>query len=389
MPGIIVENISKRYDAVTALTDISITVDNGEFMVMLGPSGCGKTTLLRCIAGLEQPHTGTVHLGQRCVYSAFAGIDVPPRERRIGMVFQNFALYPHMTVAENVSFGLRIRHVNKKQAEAIVREAIRVVDLEGFEKRRPRHLSGGQQQRVALARAIAANPEYLLFDEPLSNLDPKLRGMLCAQLKRIHRAIGATSVYVTHDQAEAMVLADRIAVLQNGRIAQIGSGKRIYRFPETAYVAEFTGNPKTNILKGEIRRGEDDVFFIPDADPYCVIPVTDELASLDGRYITLHVRPEDVEVVRKPTAEEGHLSVLAVDEGASGFGHLRLGDQLAQVLARTGPGKRLNVSRGQIVGVRFARGNVYEPESGEIIGSFGYGPEELGRLDESRWALQL
>jgi multiple sugar transport system ATP-binding protein len=289
------------------------------------------------------------------------------------MIFQSYALYPHMTVFQNVAFGLKVRRVEREEMNARVREALEVVELTGFENRRPKQLSGGQQQRVAVARTIAANPEILLYDEPLSNLDPELRVSVRAHLKQIHRRIGATSLFVTHDQQEAMILADRMAVMDRGVIAQIGHPQHIYTYPATAFVAEFTGDPKTNLIRGEVHVAEGRPLLVPERDPYCFIPLGKEALDMRGREVIFHVRPEDLELTATPTEDEGSLAVMAVmQEGARTYAHLRFGEGSGQLIARDGAGGFPGVSRGTRVGLRFRRGNIFDPETGQLAASFGH-----------------
>ena len=374
MAGIVLEGLSKWYGPVPASGDVSLSVDEGEFLVVLGPSGCGKTTTLRCLAGVEEPETGEIYVGDRCLFSQQRGLSVPAKDRNIGMVFQNYALYPHMTVSRNIEFGLKTRRVPKDIIRRRVREAIGLVGLEGLEERRPRELSGGQQQRVAVARTIAAQPDTLLFDEPLSNLDPELRVSLRPQLRHLHRKLGATSIYVTHDQLEAMVLADRIAVMENGRITQIAGGNDLYNFPATISVAEFTGNPKTNLIHGEVHRSEEQTWLIPDQDPYCIIALDKECRDFSGQKVVFHVRPEELELIETPEEEEGRLRVLAVmQEGADTLVHLHLGDRNEQLIAKSHFNRFESLKTGDWVGLRFHRGNIYSTETSLLVRSFGYG----------------
>jgi ABC-type sugar transport system ATPase subunit len=370
--GIQLENLYKNYGAVAALRDIDLSIAEGEFFVLLGPSGCGKTTLLRAVAGVASADSGLISLGGETVFSSEAGVDTPPKERGVGMVFQNYALYPHMTVEKNVAFGLKMRKTARAEIKGRVSEALRLVGLEGFESRLPRQLSGGQQQRVAVARTIVTGPRFLLFDEPLSSLDPMLRVNLRSELLKVHRAIGATSLYVTHDQTEAMVLADRIGVLDKGRLVQVDTAGNIYHFPATVDVAEFTGRPKTNILRGEVHKSETRTLFIPEDDPYCFIPLEKECAEYAGETVYFHVRPDNVTLEPAAEEDEGRLEVLAImPEGADVFIHLRLGDRQKQMLARVSAEEAAVLSRGQHVGLRFRRGNVYDLASGRLRGSFG------------------
>ncbi|GKZ15049.1 ABC transporter ATP-binding protein [Haladaptatus sp. T7] len=241
--------VRKEYDGVTALNDVSLRVADGEFFTLVGPSGCGKTTTLRAIAGFEDLTAGTVRFGDR----EMAG--VPPEERGVGLVFQNYALFPHMTVAENVGYGLRFRDPPGAMTdEERVLDLLELVDLDGFEGRDPDELSGGQQQRVALARALAPGPDLLLLDEPMSALDARLRDDLRTQVSRIQSDLGITTVYVTHDQEEALAISDRVAVMNDGRIEQVGRPEDVYRRPESRFVAEFVG--ENNLFSGETRAHE-------------------------------------------------------------------------------------------------------------------------------------
>ncbi len=250
MAFIRVENIVKRFGRTVALKGVSLSIEKGELFAILGPSGCGKTTLLRVIAGFEQPDEGRVYIGGRDV------TDVPPDKRGTVMVFQNWALWPHMTVYDNIAFGLRLRKLPRDEIHRRVMWTLELLGLKGLENRYPGQLSGGQQQRVALARALAVKPEVLLLDEPLSNLDAKLRLKLRGELKKLQRQLGITMVYVTHDQEEAMSLADRMAVLRDGRLEQLGRPEDLYRRPETLFTAAFLG--RTSLVLGKVveRNGE-------------------------------------------------------------------------------------------------------------------------------------
>jgi multiple sugar transport system ATP-binding protein len=242
-------SVTKRFDDVVAVDALSLTIADGEFMVLVGPSGCGKTTALRMVAGLEKPTAGEIAIGERVVN------DEQPGRRDIAMVFQNYALYPHMSVERNIGFGLRQRRMPRAQIDARVREVSALLELGDLLKRKPAQLSGGQRQRVAMGRALARHPQAFLLDEPLSNLDAKLRTQLRAELKRIHQLLPTTSIYVTHDQVEAMTLGDRIAVIAQGRIQQLGGPQELYDAPANLFVAGFIGSPPMNLVPGSVRAG--------------------------------------------------------------------------------------------------------------------------------------
>lgn len=372
MSGILATDLVRSYGAVRALDGLSLEVAGGEMFVLLGPSGCGKSTLLRCIAGLDAPDSGTIDLAGRTVFDASAGVFDTPREREVGMVFQNYALYPHMTVEQNIAFGLKLRRVSRAEVSRRVAEAIQLVDLSGLESRRPRELSGGQQQRVAIARSLVTRPRFLLFDEPLSNLDPMLRVEIRDSIVKILKELHMTALYVTHDQGEAMVMADRIAVMNKGRIEQTGSAQDIYRRPVTTSIAEFTAQPKTNLLAGDLRRVDGEFLFLPDADPYGIIVVESDMGAYLDRGVVLHVRPEDVRVDENPSDQVGHFAVDAVlSEIGRANVYVSVGKEqlLVYTDSRRGPARRSRV------GLRFVRGTVYNPVTGRLMGSFSAGAE--------------
>jgi sn-glycerol 3-phosphate transport system ATP-binding protein len=296
MAQIHLENVRKSYTkGVWVIHGVTTTIADGEFIVIVGPSGCGKSTLLRMIAGLETITDGTISIGERVVN------DVEPKDRNIAMVFQNYALYPHMTVYENMSYGLRIRRMPPTEINERVERAAKILELSALLQRRPRELSGGQRQRVAMGRAIVREPAAFLFDEPLSNLDAKLRVQMRLEIQKLHRRLKTTSIFVTHDQVEAMTLADRMIVMNAGVAEQIGRPIDVYDDPETMYVAGFIGSPAMNFLPGE-RDGES----VKLAEGV-VVPLPEELRSAAPGAITVGVRPEHL----LPAA--GHASVFRID----------------------------------------------------------------------------
>jgi multiple sugar transport system ATP-binding protein len=251
VPGLTLEGVSKVFaDDTVAVEELSLEIGDGEVMILVGSSGCGKTTALRMIAGLEQPSGGVIRIGERVVN------DVPSRDRDIAMVFQNYALYPHMTVARNLAYPLRQRRMAKADVSRRVKEVAEMLGLEELLGRRPAQLSGGQRQRVAMGRALVREPQVFLLDEPLSNLDAKLRLQMRAALKRLHARLGVTTVYVTHDQVEAMTLGDRIAVMSEGKLQQLGTPQEVYDTPENVFVAGFIGSPPMNLMRGRCKGGE-------------------------------------------------------------------------------------------------------------------------------------
>jgi len=307
MGKVILEGLTKKFGNVVAVNNVNLEIKDGSFMVLLGPSGCGKTTILRLIAGLEKPTEGRIYIDDRDV------TELSPKDRDIAMVFQTYSLYPHMTVYENIAFPLRIRRIKKDELDRRVREVADMLGLSEMLHKKPRELSGGQRQRVAMGRAIIRKPRVFLFDEPLSNLDAKLRIQMRAELSRLHKQLGITSIYVTHDQVEAMTLGDEIAVINKGEIQAVGEPLEIYKKPNNIFVAGFIGAPPMNIIKGEIKDSE----FI--SDKLCV-----QLSNppIQGD-CTIGIRPEHVEVVEGDGIEGtvevveavGSESILYVDSG--------------------------------------------------------------------------
>jgi multiple sugar transport system ATP-binding protein len=300
---ITVKNLTKRFGDVAAVNNVSLTVEPGSFLTLLGPSGCGKTTLLRCIAGLEDPNEGEIYVGDKLVYSSAKGISMPAGQRDLGLVFQNYALWPHMKVDKNITFALEIQKMPKEEMKKRVKEALAEVQMEGYEDRYPREMSGGQQQRIALARMLAYRPKVFLMDEPLSNLDARLRMDMRTELKRLHHVSGATTIYVTHDQVEALTMSTNIAVMKLGVIQQMASPDRVYHFPANLFVADFIGNPKVNLLDGIVHSNN-------------VVQIADFAIAMDTHSIlgntVIAVRPEDISVMTKPEQDAVEFNAYSV-----------------------------------------------------------------------------
>ena len=286
MASVTLKNITKSWGDFTAVNDISLSIHDQEFLVLLGPSGCGKTTTMRMVAGLEEPSMGDIFIGSKKVN------DELPKDRDVAMVFQNYGLYPHMSVYENIRYPLKVRKVPKSEHEHLVRKTAVKVELGNLLNRRPRELSGGQRQRVALARAIVRAPTVFLMDEPLSNLDAKLRVNMRAELKHLQHELRITTIYVTHDQIEAMTLADRVAVMDNGIISQLDTPERIYNDPDNLFVAGFIGSPSMNLLEGNMEEGK----FL-----HSGFSVNNGFGS--NQNVTLGIRPEDLELTSAEKAD--------------------------------------------------------------------------------------
>jgi iron(III) transport system ATP-binding protein len=293
---ITIRDVVKRFGAITAVDRADLAVRDGELFTLLGPSGCGKTTLLRLLAGFYQPDAGEIRFGDRLVSG------LPPYERNIGMVFQNYALWPHMTVAGNIAYGLKLRKLGAAEVAARLAEGLRKVNLTGFESRYPGQLSGGQQQRVALARALVLNPDILLLDEPLSNLDAKIRVQVRAEIRKLQRDLGITTIYVTHDQEEALSLSDRVAVMKDGRVLQVGTPKELYERPQTRFVADFVGT--NNLVPGRVsgRAGSD---LVVDTAVGTLRAVT---SGPVGERCVLAIRPENVAIDAGAPSARGNVA---------------------------------------------------------------------------------
>jgi ABC-type sugar transport system ATPase subunit len=338
-----IEKLAKHYGETRVLSDVDLSVDDGEFLVLVGPSGCGKSTLLRMIAGLDAPSAGDIAIGGRLVNG------LAPAERKIAMVFQSYALYPHMNVRKNMTFGLKFAGVERAEMDRRVGEAARMLQLEPLLERQPRDLSGGQRQRVAIGRAIVREPDVFLFDEPLSNLDAALRVSTRVEIARLHRLLRATMIYVTHDQIEAMTLADRIVVMNLGRIEQIGKPLDLYYTPANLFVAGFIGSPAMNFFKAKVERVADGQIHVagPAIDAFVAPAVPGALR--EGAALTIGVRPEHLSV-GAPGAFTAKGTVELIERlGESSFAYVRRADGLmliAEMRGRNTPAPGDAVSLG-------------------------------------------
>ncbi|MBL8590304.1 MAG: sn-glycerol-3-phosphate ABC transporter ATP-binding protein UgpC [Methylobacteriaceae bacterium] len=311
MASVAIRDVKKSFGSTAVIHGVDVDIKDGEFVILVGPSGCGKSTLLRMIAGLENITAGEIRIGDRVVN------DVPPKERDIAMVFQNYALYPHMTVADNMAFSLKLRNAPKEEIKQRVDKAAQILGLQKLLDRYPRQLSGGQRQRVAMGRAIVRDPQVFLFDEPLSNLDAKLRVAMRSEIKELHQRLKTTTVYVTHDQIEAMTMADKIVVMHDGIVEQIGAPLDLYDRPGNLFVAGFIGSPAMNFMKGKVEKDGDRAVFR--GEHGIAFPLPNAPASAVGRAVTLGVRPEHLKLesggvpvevsVVEPTGSETQVNV--------------------------------------------------------------------------------
>jgi len=326
MSKIVLKNLAKHFGAVKAVDNLTLEIPAGSFTTLLGPSGCGKTTTLRMIAGLETPTDGEIWIGDQCVFSRREGRFVPAGDRGLGLVFQSYALWPHLTVFENIAFGLKIAKVKKAEVQKRVEETAEVLQIGELLKRYPNELSGGQQQRVAIARVLVMRPQVLLLDEPLSNLDAKLRMDMRAELKRLHSEMGSTVVYVTHDQLEALTLSTHVAIMDRGTLQQWSPPMVVYNQPANVFTADFIGNPRINLVQGVFKKEQERFVF---AAPGLELPldVSEDLGRLVGRPVTLGLRAEDFTLSTTPA--EGFLAAeveSVLPAGSEWFVRVRLGE---------------------------------------------------------------
>ena len=355
-----IAKLVKRFGDVTAVDHVDLDVDSGEFLVLLGPSGCGKTTLLRCIAGLEHPDEGEIAIGDTTLFSSAAGVSLPPGKRTVDMVFQSYALWPHMNTYENIAFGLRLRKMHKREIQERVAKVLEDLGMAGLEKRFPFELSGGQQQRVALARLLANRPPVFLMDEPLSNLDARLRLDMRSELKRLHHDAAATTVYVTHDQTEALTMATRVVVMDTGVVQQIAPPDDLYKAPANLFVAEFIGAPRVNLFRATPLADETGKWLVAQDFklPVSWLPGTDEIVAA--------IRPESISLHVKQASQTVEFKVYAVlPAGPEVFVHVVRGD--TRFVVRMPPGPYLEMDQIVWITVDTDAVNYYDVETGLLV----------------------
>lgn len=355
----------KEFDGVQAVKGIDLVISKGEFVTFLGPSGCGKTTTLRCLSGLETPEGGDIMVGEKCLFSKKDMINIPAGNRGLGLVFQNYALWPHMTVGQNIGFALRKKKISSIEKRGKIDKVLDAMDLVKYEKRFPHELSGGQQQRVALARMVVNEPGILLFDEPLSNLDAKLRMKLRSELKRLHKDLGATSIYVTHDQVEALALSDKIVVMKEGTIQQIGTPYEVYHEPVNLFVADFMGNPETNLINIKMASGNS---ILPVKDTQCSMKYTGEVSVSNKDEYVLNARPEDIDI---ESASDGDFFIYAIQPmGSEVLVHLKSKSGVLDLIAKGPEELYLKLEVEDRVNIVVRRGNLYNSGTGIIMETF-------------------
>ena len=366
MAQVSLRNVTKMYPGgIVAVQDVSLGVESREFLVIVGPSGCGKSTLLRMIAGLEDISSGEVWIGNKLSNL------LPPKDRDIAMVFQNYALYPHMTVFDNMAFGLRLRGYSRREITARVREASQILGIEPLLQRKPKELSGGERQRVAVGRAIVRKPLVFLFDEPLSNLDAKMRVQMRTEIRKLHLRLQTTMIYVTHDQTEAMTMGDRIVVLNKGLVQQVADPLVIYEHPTNRFVAGFIGSPPMNFMTGNIQRLNGGLYFNEGSFKLRVVEdMSRPLLAYDGREVIFGIRPEDLYdklfIAEAPTESTVTSTVEVVEPmGSEVYLHLRAGRY--SMVARVSPQARPEVNQDLDLVFDMGKAHFFDPATEEAI----------------------
>jgi len=366
MAHVSLRNVSKIYPTgVVAVKDVTLGAESREFLVVVGPSGCGKSTVLRMIAGLEDISTGEIWIGNKLVNH------VPPKDRDIAMVFQNYALYPHMTVFDNMAFGLKLRGYSHREIDSRVRDAAQILNIERFLTRKPKELSGGERQRVAVGRAIVRRPLVFLFDEPLSNLDAKMRVQMRTEIKKLHQRLQTTMIYVTHDQTEAMTMGDRIVVMHNGLVQQVADPLTIYERPANKFVAGFIGSPPMNFISGTIQKVNEQLFF---SEGLFKLRIVDEmvprLLAYVGKNVVFGIRPEDVYdklfVAEAPSDSTATATVEVVEPmGSEIYLHLKVGSHA--LVARITPQARPEVNQDLDLVFDMGKAHFFDADSEQAI----------------------
>ena len=365
MAGVILKHLVKQFKSVTAVDNLSIEIQDKEFAVLVGPSGCGKTTALRMIAGLEAVTSGEIYIDGRLVN------DVEPKDRDIAMVFQNYALYPHMNIRENLGFGLKMRKFSKEEIDQRVQDAAEILGIHELLNRKPKQLSGGQRQRVAVGRAIVRKPKVFLFDEPLSNLDAKLRVAMRAEISKLHRRLGATIIYVTHDQVEAMTMATRIFIMNQGALQQSGAPLDVYKQPANRFVAGFIGSPAMNFIDAELVRQRDG-YFIDTPGFKVKLPASFSpiIESYAGRRVVFGVRPEDMAAHDPAGPNHGNTLTVRTDVvetlGSETFVYLTCGPH-AIVARMDTPEQPLTLGQTLEVDLKMSRTHIFDKETSRTI----------------------
>ena len=362
MANIVLRRVTKSFSSKVAVDDLSLEVEDGEFVIVVGPSGCGKTTTLRMIAGFETPDAGTLHIGDKLMNH------VPPKDRNLAMVFQNYALFPHMSVARNLSFGLRIRHASKQEITSQVHEIAEMLGIEALLDRKPAQLSGGERQRVALGRALLRKPQAFLLDEPLSNLDAALRTQMRFELKRIHAQFPVTTVYVTHDQVEAMTMADRIVLMNHGELQQVAPPETLYAQPTNVFAAGFIGSPKINLVQAQVEQsdGTSVLRCLMTAVPVTA-DIADSLRSTKSETVTVGIRPEDLNLRSATDDAHGLAAISGIVEvveplGAETHISVRVGDNL--LTCRTPPRSGLEIGSTINLSFDITQATIFDGTSG-------------------------
>jgi multiple sugar transport system ATP-binding protein len=365
MSSLKINNLTRKYGNVNALDNFSLEVNSGEFMVLLGPSGCGKTTVVRCIAGLAKPNTGQIYIGDQLVNQ------LAPKDRDVAMVFQNYALYPHMNVYENIAFPLKMRKVSKQEIKDKVGNIAQLLGIENFLNRKPKELSGGQMQRVALGRALVREPKIFLMDEPLSNLDAKLRTYMRTEIKKLQRKIGITTLYITHDQIEAMSMADKIAVMNSGLVQQIGTAEQIYNKPANIFVADFVGSPSMNFLNCKVTENDDYNKGLELNSTCLVFPINKLPFKLySKKNIVIGIRPRDILFLDNEDFNgikiKGKISFTEL-LGDNSLAEIKIGIDNSVKVTNTDPNFDLTVGKQVTVGIPYERIHFFDPTTGNRL----------------------